>query len=107
MDDNQHIPLRWWVLPGVFYFIHLVAVHAFASGNAPLTGPDADAGSMAWIAWYLIDFPIGILAVSLGEEFESNTAAVWTVALIGGIQWLIWGWILTAIIRRFQLRSAK
>jgi len=97
----------WWVIPALFYVIHFIAVWVFASGNAHLTGPQADAGGMVWIAWYMIDFPIGILAVSIGESFDTNWIGVLSVALIGGLQWIFWGLCLTAIIHKFQNKKTN
>jgi hypothetical protein len=101
--EKQIMP--WWVFPAIFYVVHFFSVLVFASGNAHLTGPKADAGGMVWIAWYIIDFPIGIIGVSIGEEFSTNWIGVLAVALIGGIQWIIWGLCLAAIIRGFQKRN--
>ncbi|MEM6257566.1 MAG: hypothetical protein AAGI37_04560 [Planctomycetota bacterium] len=104
MPAKQKIP--WWIIPTVFYIIHFVAVLLFAASNVPISGPNADAGSMVWIAWILIDFPIGIIATSITSTFSSNTLGVLSIAIIGGIQWIIWGLCLTAIIRSIQNKTS-
>lgn len=62
---------------------------------------------MAWILWALIDFPIGFIAISYAQYFESNTLAVAFVIAMGGLQWVIWGICITAIVRVLQRRGIR
>lgn len=62
---------------------------------------------MIWILWVLVDFPIGYAAVMIADDASTNSMAIVIVALIGGIQWIIWGLLITQISRMIQNCRAK
>ncbi len=67
----------------------------FAQANVPLVGPETDAGAMAWLLWGYVDFPLGLLALTLASNATSNAAATVILAAVGGLQWVIW-WLVGA-----------
>ncbi|XAM00858.1 hypothetical protein OT109_05615 [Phycisphaeraceae bacterium D3-23] len=104
---SDTVRMRWWPLPAFFYILHGIVVLIFGVSSAALTGPNADAGSMVWLLWVLVDFPIGYAAVMIADDASTNGMAIAIVALIGGIQWIIWGLAVTLVIRMIQTWQAK
>ncbi len=62
---------------------------------------------MVWLTWVWIDFPLGIAAMYASEMTESNSVAVTLVAVIGGLQWVLWGMLIEAAGRFLRWVSTK
>gem|GEM_PF-5351769 len=91
-----------WI-PATAFVIHSLLIFLFAKAIA-LKGPDADSGSMAWLLWLYVDFPLGFLGLHLSDIASTNTGAVLIVGLFGGIQWVIWGFLVALLLRRVLVR---
>lgn len=96
--------LYFWVC-SCFFVVHGIAVVAFAQGVVPMAGPEADAGAMVWIVWLLVDAPLSFVVFDIAETASTNAGAITIVAIGGGVQWIIWGIVLTRIMIWLRDRS--
>ena len=84
---------RALVLPTIFFVIHGALMILFAVNNVAIAGPHADAGAMSWILWFYLDFPIGIVTLTVASNCSTNAGAVTFMIIGGGLQWAFWGWL--------------
>lgn len=96
---------RRWSVPILFFAGHTVALLWYAANEVPLTGPHADAGSMVWIIWIVVDFPLSVIAAPLAGSASTNAGGIAWILVIGGVQWAIWGWVVQAIVSSIRRRS--
>ena len=73
----------------LLYCVHVVLVAIFSYRLGPLAGPDVDAGQMAWIPFFVADFPWSV--IFNGITFPSNSLGVFVYAAVVGLPWIIYG----------------
>lgn len=75
----------------------LVFAYGMIFGTDTIGGPRLDAGGMVWIPFFVADFPWSF-------EFEryafvSGMVALWVYALVVGVPWITYGFVLASLIR--------
>ena len=91
MDSATRSLLQYIFLPALFLLVHTLAVIAFAVTQPAAAGPESDSAAMGWLLWVYVDFPLGLVSLWALSSATSNTLAVLSVLLIGGLQWILWG----------------
>jgi hypothetical protein len=81
-----------------FFILHFAAIVQFAKTHGPIAGTGADAGSMIWLTWVWVDFPLGLAALYVSSTASTNIGALSWLVVIGGLQWAVWGWLLQKTI---------
>lgn len=91
----------------IFAFIHTVVALLFIAIAPPYVGEQSDLSSIVWFVWGAIDFPLGILALWLGSEQESNAIAALLLVILGGLQWVYWGFSVGSDIDEQKQKQEK
>lgn len=106
-DRDSRRLMSYWLLPTAFFTIRAILFGAFVAVSAPVAGPHTNEGSMMWLVWLYADFPLSFLVAYVPIEVaSSNPLLILTLFALGSGQWVIWGLLLTLIIRGIQRRRS-
>ncbi len=99
-DGDSQPLLTYWLLPAAFFTIRAFLFGLFVAVSAPVAGPHTNESSMMWLLWIYADFPLSLLGALVSHEIaSSNLLLILTLFVLGSGQWVIWGLLLTWIIR--------
>jgi ascorbate-specific PTS system EIIC-type component UlaA len=91
----------------IFASVHTVVALLFIAIAPPYVGEHSDLSSIVWFVWGAFDFPLGILALWLASEQESNAIAALLLIVLGGLQWAFWGFNAGSDIDERKQKEAK